>query len=664
MGSGAFLVAACRYLAAEAEMNLIREGRWHPGEVTPGERASLRREIAQRCLYGVDLNPMAVQLARLSLWLATLAADRPLTFLDHHLLPGDSLVGATMDDVRRQPPRSSRAGRRPASLPLFGDADLAPGLEHAVRIRERLAREPDDSPEIVTVKEKTLAALRAPGSAMQRWWSAFDLWCAGWFWSDGSAPSAGVFAQLFDRVLHHRGALPADTADRLLRHASNLAARHRFLHWPLAFPEVFADNRGEPLAAPGFDAVIGNPPWDMVRGDAGDADVRAGRRAGARQLTSFVREAGVYRVAMRSHVNRYQLFLERALQLTRAGGRIGLVLPSGIATDAGVAPLRRHLFDRAEVESVVGLDNRAGLFPIHRSLRFALMTCTAGQPTIAVACRFGISRADDLDAESRPIVVTRALLGRVSGSDDLGIPEMTSERDFRILEHVSARVPWLGASAGWHVRFGRELNISDDRGSFRPVSGRPGARPVLEGKHIEPFRVLMDGCRYELAQPGASSRLPRRARLAYRDVASATNRLTLIAAVVPASVVTTHTLFCLKTPIPLEAQRVLCALLNSLVANYFVRMRVNTHVTVSLVSRVPVPLLTPRDPLFSRLASLAQILSTATEPVETMGEYAELQALVARLYELGEEDFEHVLGRFPLIPEEVRRRCLVEFTGR
>ena len=660
MGSGAFLVAACRYLAAEAEASLIREGRWHPGEVTQGERASLRREIAQRCLYGVDLNPMAVQLARLSIWLATLAADRPLTFLDHRLMSGDSLVGATMDDVRRQPTRSGGARRRSRPVPLFADADLAPGLEHAVRTRERLARDPDDSPAIVIAKEKALAALRAPGSEMRRWSSVFDLWCAGWFWDEGPPPSAGVFAELCDELLHHRTTLPAEPTARLLRHASTLAVRYRFLHWPLAFPEVFADVQGEPLAAPGFDAVIGNPPWDMVRGDAGEADVRAGRRADARRLTNFVREAGVYRVDMRAHVNRYQLFVERALQLTRAGGRIGLVLPSGIVTDTGVAPLRRYWFDRADVESVVGLDNRAGLFPIHRSLRFALMTCTVGPSTNAVACRFGISRGDDLDAGSNPIVVTRALLTRVSGNDDLGVPEMTTERDLRILEHVSARVPWLSASAGWNVQFGRELNVSDDRGLFRPFRGRSRARPVLEGKHIEPFRVAVDNCRYELA-PGVTARVPRRARLVYRDVASATNRLTLIAAVVPASVVTTHTLFCLKTPLPIDAQHVLCALLNSIVANYFVRMRVNTHVTVSLISRLPVPRLTSRDRLFAHLASLAKTLSTAVEPVETMAEYAELQALVARLYGLCEDEFEHVLGTFPLISGQVRRSCFAEF---
>src|SRR5262249_39711249 len=103
MGSGAFLVAACRYLAGAYEAALVREGQVHPGDVDDDDRASMRRLIAERCLYGVDLNPMAVQLARLSLWLATLAADRPLSFLDHRLLTGDSLLGAWLANLKQPP---------------------------------------------------------------------------------------------------------------------------------------------------------------------------------------------------------------------------------------------------------------------------------------------------------------------------------------------------------------------------------------------------------------------------------------------------------------------------------------------------------------------------------------------------------------------------------
>ena len=178
-----------------------------------------------------------------------------------------------------------------------------------------------------------------------------------------------------------------------------VAARHRFLHWPLTFPEVFCDADGMPLADGGFDAVIGNPPWDMVRGDSGDEGSRLERRTDARRLTDFVRESGVYRVETRAHANRYQLFVERALQLVRPGGRVGLVLPSGIVSDAGAAPLRRFLFDRADVDDITGLDNRDAIFPIHRSVRFVLLACTAGRPTSQIRCRFGISRPEALERD-------------------------------------------------------------------------------------------------------------------------------------------------------------------------------------------------------------------------------------------------------------------------
>ena len=112
MGSGAFLVGTCVYLAQAYESALIRTGRCHPADFGAREQATIRRTIAERCLYGVDLNPMAVQLAKLSLWLATLAADRPLSFLDHHLLAGDSLVGAWLASLTRPPADRRRHPRR------------------------------------------------------------------------------------------------------------------------------------------------------------------------------------------------------------------------------------------------------------------------------------------------------------------------------------------------------------------------------------------------------------------------------------------------------------------------------------------------------------------------------------------------------------------------
>jgi len=661
MGSGAFLVAACRYLAAIAEERRIEEGRWHRADVTPSDRALLRRLIAQRCLFGVDLNPMAVQLARLSLWLATLASDKPLTFLDHHLISGDSLIGADLEAVLRQPMGGGRTHRRPVALPLFGRLDSARALEEAVRTRSRIASEPDDTPAAVMAKEKALAALHGTHSEVRRWSRVLDLWCAGWFWQRGERPGNAMFGELCDRLLERRAVLPDRVTAELLDHVSDLAGRHRFLHWPLAFPEIFYDASGRPLPAAGFDAVIGNPPWDMIRGDSGDEDTRTGRRVDARRLSNFVREAGIYRIDTRAHLNRYQLFLERALQLTRPGGRIGLVMPSGLASDSGTASLRRHLFERASVDSITGLDNRTGIFPIHRSLRFVLLSATAGAPTDSMTCRFGVSTAEELERERQPLVLTRAFLARVSGPDDLGIPDLRTERDLRIVEALTARWPWLGAPEGWHVEFGRELNATDDAGSFDPYRGTARARPVLEGKQVDAFRTSFEGCRHELRAGPLADRVPRLARLAYRDIASATNKLTLIASIVPARAVTTHTLFCLRSKLGLDAQHVLCALMNSFVANYLIRLRVNTHVTVALVARLPVPLLTRRPPLFARLAALSHALGAGRRPVEAMTEYTEAQALAAVAYRVTEEELIHILGTFPLVSEDAKCRTLHAF---
>ncbi len=665
MGSGAFLVAACVQLAEAAEEALIRDGRWHRSEVTSSDRVMLRREVAQRCLFGVDLNPTAVQVARLSLWLTTLAADKPLTFLDHRLVAGNSLVGACLDDVRRKPGRGRPRTMRVQPLPLFETADLAPALRHVVQARVEIASQADESAAIVRAKEKTLAALQAQEGPLGRWAQVLDLWCASWFWSTGSPPQRGTFRELVEQVLHQRSALAASTAAPLIDEARAVAAQHRFLHWPVAFPEVFSNGDGEPLSDAGFDAILGNPPWDMVRGDSGDLTTRVTRRDEARYLTDFVRESGVYRIDTRAHINRYQLFVERALQLARRGGRIGFVLPVGAVTDSSSAPLRRFLFDHSRIDRVIGLDNRHGIFPIHRSVRFVLLTCTTGETTDAVQCRFGINRPGDLDDPAAfdrraTFTLTRAFLSRLSGDDALAIPEIQSPADLWILEQISAHVPALGSPHGWNVSFGRELNASDDRALFVPFAKDGPGRCVLEGKQIEPFRTTVEGCRYQLAS-GVRVKVPRRPRLAYRDIASATNRLTLIAAVVPADAVTTHTLFCLRTPLPLDAQHVLCALLNSFVANYLVRFRVNTHVTVSLVSRLRVPVLDPHGRDFSRLATLARTLMHSPTVAEQQPEYFELQGLVARLYGLSEAHFAHVLSTFPLIPTDVKARCLAHF---
>jgi hypothetical protein len=481
--------------------------------------------------------------------------------------------------------------------------------------------------------------------------------------------ASGLFAAITDHVLTGRSSLAPRVAERFIAELAAAIDHVTPFHWTLEFPEVFYAPDGVPLSRPGFDAVVGNPPWDMIRADNGPAADRLPGRNAASALLRFARESGIYQAQGDGHANRFQLFVERALQLVRTGGRIGLVLPWGVAADQGCAPLRRLLFDRATVDSLVGFDNAARIFPIHRSMRFVALSASSGGRTTQVPARLGERDPAVLDRMPSqggspadfPIVLSRGLLDRLSG-ESLAIPDFRRAEDIGLLEKLSRSAPALSSVAGWRAEFGRELNATDDRKHF--VQSAVGL-PVLEGKHIDSFRasatpvarrIPADVARHLLA----AGRGFERPRLAYRDVSSATNRLTLIAAIVPAGCVTVHSLFCLRTPLPRRAQLFLCGILNSFVANFIVRFWVGSHVTTGIIGRLPAPRPDLRSPLFREIAGLAAVLSRAPTPLSHPA-YPRLQASVARLYGLTEEELERVVGTFPLIADAAKDETMAEF---
>jgi hypothetical protein len=209
------------------------------------------------------------------------------------------------------------------------------------------------------------------------------------------------------------------------------------------------------------------------------------------------------------------------------------------------------------------------------------------------------------------------------------------------------------------------LNATEDREWLR----RDGqGLPVIEGRAIEPFRVNLKLASRSMASRDARARLgdrPDRTRLAYRDVASAGNRLTLIAALLPARSVSTHTVFCLRTPLPVQAQHFLCGLFNSFVVNYLVRLRVATHVTTAIVERLPVPRSGYAPAVFEEIAAIARLLGGPEPAPSTIAAeaLARLQARVGKLYQLTRDEFAHVLATFPLVSLEDRDAAFRAFTA-
>ena len=649
MGSGALLAGTLRYLVGAVEAAWVREGRGGPLDIPVREREQLPRRIAEQCLYGVDLNPRAAQVARLSIWLLSMAPDRPLTWLDAHLRVGNSLIGASPTLVLGRTPVRDRAARtRHDAQPTLFDLSLwhHEAVETGALLRELTSR-PTDSGEDARGKSRAFAALRNR-DGLSTWRLRADAWCGAAM--DPSPSPAALWRRVDDTLRNPANSQPGRHVDACAERWTLAAKAEGCLHWSLEFPDVFDAGRG------GFDAVIANPPWEMLRADLGSGSDRAARRGDIGPLLRFVRRSGVYR-DVGGHVNSYQLFVERMLHLLRPGGRLGCLLPGSLLADHGSAPLRRHLFDHAAVDRLSILENREGLFPIHRSMRIIAVSATAGGTTDSMV----VDGGEELQARSRnatgnaPRLITRTFLRRAS-ADAEAIPHLRDGADLRLLERLLAWPKLAGAE--WRLRFGRELNATDDRAllSWAPSVDR---LIVVDGKHVRPFGLKppTDGpwVREQDAGRALAGEPWRRRRLAYRDVSSPTNTRSLIVTILPVGCVSTHTVFCLRTPLPLPTQLYLCGMLNSLVADWFVRRYLGSHVTTRLIAMLPVPRLTTADPRRRRLVRLTARLMRHADDERAAAEH---QALAACIYGLGREELAHVADDFPRLPPAVRDRML------
>src|SRR5262249_10982442 len=193
--------------------------------------------------------------------------------------------------LRRAPAGPSARRTMDRALPLFDDAGVAGALKDALPLRFRLETVPDDTLDQVRSKERDLEALTRRDGALAKWKRVADLWCASWFAPRLERVPASAFTALSDRILTRRRPLAPLTAEACLARASVIAAEGRFFPWELEFPEVFFGADGTRLAAPGFDAVVGNPPWDMIRADGGPEPLRAASRDEIGRLLRFTRDS-------------------------------------------------------------------------------------------------------------------------------------------------------------------------------------------------------------------------------------------------------------------------------------------------------------------------------------------------------------------------------------
>ncbi|WP_234553886.1 Eco57I restriction-modification methylase domain-containing protein [Thermus caliditerrae] len=667
MGSGAFLISALEYLSEK----LLEVRGMNPQE-DPEALYEARHLVAARCLYGVDKNPMAVELAKLSLWVAAAARGKPLSFLDHHLKVGNSLVGAPEDFLARGLSREAYKREGVAKEALQG---LAFGPGPGGLFLSPPSPPPLDFEEVrVEDVEAKRARYRAwrESDGVRRLEVLADYWTAAFFLE----PGPGV--RLPDAQGLHWLAQQEGASLEMLRQSSYLPpatlaaieaakARHRFFHWWLEFPEVFQKG--------GFDVVLGNPPWEVLEpkeeeffqihdpkiaalpgNKRKEAIARLERenpslfrlwREHVREINSqvaFIRFSGRFPLMAQGDANTYRYFAELARSLRSPAGRVGMVLPTGIATDDSNKEFFADLVERGELAALLDFENRKKLFPAVVSLQkfsvFVLQGPQAGGQEAKLA--FFLTRPEQARDEVRILSLSPEDF-RLLNPNTRTCPVFRTRQDAELTKAIYRRVPVLWRESPgenpWGVRFLALFHMSNDSALFRErgalegqgftlagnrfVRGEEVYLPLYEAKmvwhydhrfatyeegetrdlapeeHQDPARLPLP--RYWVRREEVEERLVKRDRnggevwrwgrgwlLGFRDITNATNERTAIFAFVP-RVGVGHTAPLLLTPLAPTLLLALAANLNSLVLDFVARQKVGgTHLTFHLLKQFPV----------------------------------------------------------------------------
>lgn len=502
MGSGHFLVEATEFIARFlVDLAVAPEGK------TPEEAdlAFWKRRVVQSCVYGVDLNPLAVELAKLSLWLTTVAKDRPLSFLDHHLRPGNSLVGARLEHLELPAARPNGRSRRAArvedagQITLFGDHDFTVKMSTAVVHMGMIEESEATSVQQVKEQERLYGELRA--ILLGKYSRLLDLMVAAHF---GLAVEGWLRDSLI-KYLTGNSVASFPKFDALLAEAEAISKRERFFHWELEFPEVYFDEHGRPLGDHGgFEAVIGNPPWERIKLQENEffgsrdraiatAPTAAERRrliaslpssrpdvwreyevakAAADNLLAYVRESGFYPLMGRGDTNLYAVFAEKALQVVTATGRVGLLVPSGIATDDTTKEYFQHLVNSRMLSQLLDFENREHAFPdVDSRFKFSIILM-AGQdtPQAEIHCGFFLHNARQMRDPER-VFTLKPVDFALFNPNTLTCPIFRRRRDAELTRKIYEHSPVLTNRANgmnaWEIRLFTMFHMTNDSGLFR-----------------------------------------------------------------------------------------------------------------------------------------------------------------------------------------------------
>ncbi len=715
MGSGHFLVAAVDRIearlanflalnpipAVNKELALLREAaREHLGDLADGmeiETTSLlRRQVARRCVYGVDRNRIAVELARLAIWIHTFVPGLPLSFLDHSLRQGDSLTGiGTLDEALHMlDPQAAKTG----NISLFRGpiedflARSATALRRLATITERTAAD------IAEARQAHADALQAVEPARQ----LFDVLIA---------------ARLGKAVVPTTVSEESIARDPMLESSSSLVSELGSIHFPIAFPEVFLRQ------PPGFDCILGNPPWEKVKverpsfwairypgvknmeptdREALISDLEKRRPDLAQELLDEIEYANRLKVALfngpyagmgSGDPDLYKAFGWRMYALTRSEGFFGMVMPRTLLVGAGTKPWREEVVRRGQVLDVTTLYNAGGWafddMDTRKAIALIAYQRDSGGRTITMRGPF----RSFAEYESGVELPGTSFEGDsfVEWSPTLAFPLFPSPRSAGVFAKFLDSPRLDAAVDGYRFRPTRELHATDDKGYWTGHAAHEGW-PVYKGESFDHW-VSDTGTHLGWADPDEvipyllekrirqqrnrrsafsefshewardPSTLPcKHPRISFRDITNRTNQRTVIASLVPGGVFTTHLdPYLLRVRGDARDEAYLLGILSSIPLDWYARRVVEGHLNYDLLNALPIPQPGRNDSRRVRIEALVaslvvrdrQLLEWAkavghpdAATTDVTAARAEIDAICCDLYGLNDQDVAEVFGTF------------------
>ena len=678
-GDGAFLVAAldtltCIYQAISGSIELMRDPYLaHWLEKARAEYSNLtyflKRKIIGENLFGVDFLEEAVEMAKLCLYLSLAACVEdgeevePLAAIDFNIQAGNALIGLLRLDEDVQDRNPSYCNRV-----LFDEFNrLGIKYEQSTWNYEK----------------------HSQGKLIQRALTGDDI--------DALHPFHWGYE--FPRVMNERGGFDIIVTNPPWEIFKPQAKEFFAIHSDLVCKnkmriEDFEMERAKLLQDPEI------------------------RSAWLDYASHFAYQSAYFRLAEQyrnqsstvngkkhnSDINLYKLFTEQCYNLLREGGQCGLVVPSGIYTDLGARQLREMLFTKTRVTGMCCFENARPIFAgVHRSYKFVVLTFEKGGETRVFPAAFLCHDAGELQTfpGDGAVEISVDLIRRLA-PHSLSVMEFRHEMDVRIARKM-LQFPLLGErlAGTWNLVLTNEFHMTNDSSLFRTEPG-PGCLPLYEGKMIHQFTTYRSMT--TLAQPrywvreqqGRNALAGRKAdsgraldyqcyRLAYRSIGRKTDQRALIATILPCNVFAGNSLFISRRSDPQHGHKLIedcellyvAAILNSFIADYFTGQKISANLNMFYIYQLPVPRLAKKDAVFRMIVErAARLICTAPEyrelwettmpglawspdvaaigAIERVRLRAELDGLIAHLYNLTEEEFRHILETFPLVEQSVK----------